>query len=50
MTYEGPLIATKITKGLLLLMKRDKIININDIRGSVKNPETAMKIAMNGFK
>ena len=50
MTYEGPLIASKITKGLLLLMKRDKIININDIRGSIKNPETAMKIAINGFR
>jgi len=50
MTYEGPLIANKIIKGLLLLMKRDNIITINDIRGSIKNPETAMKIAINGFK
>ena len=50
MTYEGPLIANKITKGLLLLMKRDKVTNINQIRGSVTNPETAMKIAINGFK
>ncbi|MDC1023450.1 quinone-dependent dihydroorotate dehydrogenase, partial [Alphaproteobacteria bacterium] len=50
MTYEGPFVANKIIKGLLLLMKRDNITNINDIRGIVKNPETAMKIAINGFK
>lgn len=50
MTYKGPLIANEISKGLLLLMKRDNITNINDIRGVVKNPETAMKIASNGFK
>ena len=50
MTYEGPLIANKITKGLLELMKRDNINNIDDIRGTVKNPEKAMQIAINGFK
>ena len=50
MTYEGPLVANKIIKGLLMLMKRDNILNIDDIRGIVKNPETAMKIAFEGFK
>ena len=50
MTYEGPLVANKIIKGLLMLMKRDNILNIHDISGSIKNPETAMKIAFEGFK
>ena len=50
MTYEGPLVANKIIKGLLMLMKRDNILNIDDVRGSIKNPETAMKIAFEGFK
>ena len=50
MTYKGPMIANEITKGLLLLMKRDNITNLDDIRGIVKNPETAIKIASNGFK
>ena len=50
MTYEGPLVANKIIKGLLMLMKRDNILNIDDIRGIIKNPETAMKIAFEGFK
>ena len=50
MTYEGPLIANKITKGLLEIMKRDNISNIDDVRGTVKNPKKAMHIAINGFK
>ena len=50
MTYEGPLIANKVIKGLLELMKRDNISNIDDVRGTVKNPEKAMQIAINGFK
>jgi hypothetical protein len=33
-----------------MLMKRDNILNIDDVRGSIKNPETAMKIAFEGFK
>ena len=49
MTFEGPLIADNITKGLLVLMKRDKVNSIDDIRGISDNPKDAMKIAMNGI-
>ena len=50
MTFDGPLIAENILKGLLQLMNRDKISSIKDIRGIVDNPEDAMKIANNGLK
>ena len=50
MTFEGPLLAENILKGLLQLMNRDKISSIKDIRGIVDNPEDAMKIANNGLK
>ena len=49
MTFEGPLIADNITKGLLVLMKRDKVNSIDDIRGISDNPKDAMQIAMNGI-
>ena len=49
MTFDGPLIADNILKGLLQLMNRDKISSIKDVRGIVDNPEVAMKIANNGF-
>ncbi len=49
MTFDGPLIADNILKGLLQLMNRDKISSINDLRGIVDNPEAAMKIANNGI-
>ena len=49
MTFEGPLIADNITKGLLVLMKRDKVNNIDDIRGISDNLEDAMQMAMNGI-
>ena len=50
MTFDGPLIAENILKGVLQLMTRDKISSIKDIRGIVDNPEDAMKIANNGLK
>ena len=49
MTFEGPLIADNITKGLLVLMKRDKVNSIDDIRGISDNPKDAMQVAMNGI-
>jgi dihydroorotate dehydrogenase len=49
MTFEGPLIADNIAKGLLVLMKRDKVNNIDDIRGISDNLEDAMQMAMNGI-
>ncbi len=49
MTFDGPLIADNILKGLLQLMNRDKISSINDVRGIVDNPQAAMKIANNGL-
>ena len=49
MTFEGPLIADNITKGLLVLMKRDKVNSIDDIRGISDNPKDAMQMAMNGI-
>ena len=49
MTFEGPLIADKIIKGLLALMERDKVNSIDDIRGISDNPEDAMQIAINGI-
>ena len=49
MTFDGPLIADNILKGLLQLMYRDKISSIKDIRGKVDNSEDAMNIANNGF-
>jgi len=49
LTYEGPLIADKIIKGLLDLMKRDKITHFDQIRGIIDNPEDALNIANNGF-
>ena len=49
MTFEGPLIADSITKGVLVLMKRDKVKSIDDIRGMSDNPKDAMQIAMNGI-
>ena len=49
MTFDGPLIADNILKGLLQLMNRDKISSIKDVRGKAGNPEAAMKIANNGF-
>ena len=50
LTFEGPLVANKITNGILKLMKRDNIDNIFDIVGIINNPEEAMNIAINGFK
>ena len=50
LTFEGPLVANKITSGLLKLMKRDNIENIFDMVGIIKDPEEAMNIAINGFK
>ena len=49
MTFEGPLIADNITKGLLVLMKRDKVNSIDDIRGISDNPKDAMQIAKIGI-
>jgi dihydroorotate dehydrogenase len=49
LTYEGPLIADKIIKGLLDLMKRDKIAHLDQIRGTIDSPEDALKIAKKGF-
>ena len=49
MTFEGPLIADNITKGLLVLMKRDKVNSIDDIRGISDNLEDAMQMAVNGI-
>ncbi len=49
MTFEGPLIADNIAKGLLVLMKRDKVNSIDDIRGISDNLEDAMQMAMNGI-
>ena len=50
LTFEGPLIANKIIRGILKLMKRDKIDNISDIVGIINNPKQAMNVAINGFK
>ena len=49
MTFEGPLIADNITKGLLVLMKRDKVNSIDDIRGISDNLEDAMQMVVNGI-
>ena len=49
LTYEGPLIADKIIKDLLGFMKRDKIRHFDQIRGTIDNPEDALKIANDGF-
>ena len=50
MTYEGPMIANKIIKGIQDLMKRDNIQSLDDIRGIASNVEIAVKIAKNGLK
>ena len=50
LTFEGPLIASKIISGMLKFMNRDNIKNISDIVGIIDNPKEAMKIAISGFK
>ena len=50
MTYEGPMIANKIIKGIQDLMKRDKVKFLDDIRGVASNVEIAVKIAKNGLQ
>ena len=50
LTFEGPLITSKIISGMLKFMSRDNIKNISDIVGIIDNPKEAMKIATNGFK
>ncbi len=49
MTFKGPLIADNIIRGLLELMKRDKVKAIEDVRGISHNPEEAMQIASKGL-
>ena len=50
LTFEGPLVASKIISGMLKFMIRDNIKNISDIVGIIDNPKEAMEIAINGFK
>ena len=50
LTFEGPLVASKIISGMLKFMIRDNIKNISDVVGIIDNPKEAMKIAINGFK
>ena len=49
MTYEGPMIANKIIKGIQNLMKRDNVKSLDDIRGIASNVEIAGKMAKNGL-
>ena len=50
LTFEGPLVASKIIRGMLKFMSRDNIKNISDIVGIIDNPKEAMNVAINGFK
>jgi len=50
LTFEGPLVASKIISGMLKFLSRDNIKNISDIVGIIDNPKEAMEIAINGFK
>ena len=49
MTYEGPMIANKIIKGIQNLMKRDNVKSLDNIRGIASNVEIADKMAKNGL-
>ena len=48
-TYEGPMIANKIIKGIQNLMKRDNVKSLDDIKGIASNVEIAVKMAKNGL-